>query len=195
LKRKRNDEALHLIWAQFEQQPGLGHYQKLQGVAQRLGLWAEQRKRALALVEEVIARDAATIDRWTKKARTPDQSLRMEIALWEKDLDAAWRAAHEGICHRDLLIALAGKLEAARPADAITLYRRVVPPIVGQTDNAAYADAIKLIRKMGNLMTNIDQSRKFADYLAELHAQFKPKRNFIKLLDAVARAHATGSRR
>jgi len=146
-------------------------------------------------VEEVIARDAATIDRWKKQARTPDHSLRVEIALWEKDLDAAWRAAHEGICHRNLLIELAGKLEAARPADAIALYRRVVPPIIGQTGNAAYADAIKLIRKIGNLMRNIDQSREFGDYLAELHAQFKPKRNFIKLLDGVARAHATGSKR
>ena len=195
LKRKRNDEALRLTWEEFEEQPGLEHYKKLQGVAERLGVWAEQRKRALSLVDNVIARDAATTDRWNKQARTPDHSLRMEIALWEKDLDAAWRAAHAGICHRNLLIALAGKLEAARPADAITLYRRVVPPIVGQTDNTAYANAIELIRKMGNLMRNIDQSRKFADYLAELHAQFKPKRNFIKLLDAVARAHATGSKR
>ena len=102
LKRKRNDEALNLTWLQFEERPGLEHYKKLQGIAEHLGLWAEQRKRALALVEEVIARDAATIDRWKKQARTPDHSLRVEIALWEKDLDAAWRAAHEGICHRNL---------------------------------------------------------------------------------------------
>lgn len=32
-----------------------------------------------------------------------------------------------------------------------------------------------------------DQSRQFGDYLAELRVQFKPKRNFIKLLDGVAR--------
>lgn len=195
LKRKRTDEAMNLTWVQFEEQPELGRYKKLRGIAEHLGLWAEQRKRALALVEEVIARDAATIDRWKKQARTPDHSLRVEIALWEKDLDAAWRAAHEGICHRNLLIELAGKLEAARPADAIALYRRVIPPIIGQTGNAAYADAIKLVRKVGNLMRNIDQSREFGDYLAELHAQFKLKRNFIELLGGVARAHATGSKR
>lgn len=194
LKRKRNDEALHLTWEEFEQRPGLEHYKKLQGVAEHLSVWAEQRKRALSLVDDVTARDAAIIDRWNKQARTPDHSLRVEIALWEKDLDAAWRAANSGTCHRDLLIALAGKLETARPADAITLYRWVVPPIIGQTDNAAYANAIELIRKMGNLMRNMGQSRVFADYLAELHAQFKPKRNFIKLLDAVARAHATGTK-
>jgi uncharacterized Zn finger protein len=195
LKRKRNDEALNLTWLQFEERTGLEHYKKLQRIAQRLGLWTEQRERALALVAKVIARGAATIDPWNRQERTPDHSLRVEIALWEKDLDAAWQTAHEGICHRDLLIALAGKLEATRPADAISIYRRVVPPIVGQAHNTAYADAIKLIRKMGNLMTNIDQSREFGDYLAALHAQFKPKRNFIKLLDEVARAHVAGSKR
>jgi hypothetical protein len=34
------------------------------------------------------------------------------------------------------------------------------------------------------------QSRQFGDYLAELRVQFKPKRNFIKLLDGVARSAA-----
>jgi hypothetical protein len=33
-------------------------------------------------------------------------------------------------------------------------------------------------------------SRQFGDYLAELRVQFKPKRNFIKLLDEVARSAA-----
>ena len=31
--------------------------------------------------------------------------------MWEKDLDAAWAAIHQGICARNLLIALAAKLE------------------------------------------------------------------------------------
>lgn len=109
--------------------------------------------------------------------------------MWEQDLDAAWAAAHEGICNRNLLIALAGKLENSRPSDAVSLYRRVVPAIVEQTNNTAYADAIKLIRKVGRLMKAFEQSRQFSDYLAELRVQFKPKRNFIKLLDAVGRAY------
>ena len=116
--------------------------------------------------------------------------MRAEIALWEQDLDAAWSAAHEGICDRNLLIALAGMLEASRPSDAVSLYRRVVPPIVEQTNNTAYDEAIKLIRKVGGLMNAQSQSRQFGDYLAELRVQFKPKRNFIKLLDGVARSAA-----
>lgn len=188
LKRRRNDEALQLTWIQFEERPGLEHYKKLQQVAGKLGVWPAQRSRALSLVAEVIARAATTTTRWKPKPSTPDHSLSVEIALWEQDLDAAWAAAHEGICDRNLLITLAGKLENSRPSDAVSLYRRVVPAIVGQTNNAAYAEAIKLVRKVGRLMKAQDHSRQFPDYLAELRVQFKAKRNFIKLLDGVGRA-------
>jgi len=105
-------------------------------------------------------------------------------------MDSAWTEAHEGACERSLLIALAGALEASRADDAISLYRRVVPPIVEQTSNAAYQEAIKLIGKVGGLMKAQNQSRQFGDYLAQLGVQFKPKRNFIKLLDGVARSAA-----
>ena len=190
LKRKRNDEALQLTWIQFEEQPILEYYKKLHDVAGKLSLWPEQRDRALARVAEVIAREVSTTNRWKPKPSTPNYSLRVEIALWGKDLDAAWEFAHKGICDRNLLIVLAGKLEPSRPGDAVSLYRRVVPPIVEQTNNTAYAEAIKLIRKVGGLMKAQSQSRQFGDYVAELRVQFKPKRNFIKLLDGVARSAA-----
>ncbi|MHB9101837.1 MAG: SWIM zinc finger family protein [Sulfuricella sp.] len=188
LKRKRSDEALQLTWIQFEERPSLEHYKKLHDVAGKLGLWPDQRKRALAWVAEVIAREAGATSRWKPKPSAPNTSLRVEIALWEEDLDAAWAAAHQGICDRNRLITLAGKLESSRPGDAISLYRQVVPPIVEQTSNTAYEEAIKLIRKVGGLMKAQNQSRPFGDYLAELRVQFKPKRNFIKLLDVVARS-------
>ena len=188
LKRKRHDEALQLTWIRFEERPNLEHYEKLHAVASKLGLWPAQRDRALAKVAEVVSREAATTNRFKPKPSTPNHSLRVEIALWEKDLAAAWAYAHEGSCERSLLIALAGKLEASRPGDAVSLYRRVVSPIVEQTNNAAYHDAIKLIRKVGDLMGVQSQSRQFGDYLAELRVRFKPKRNFVKLLDGVARA-------
>lgn len=65
-----------------------------------------------------------------------------------------------------------------------------MPLIVGQTNNAAYAEAIKLICRVGGVMQAQSQSRQFGDYLAELRVQFKPKRNFIKLLDGLARGAA-----
>ena len=192
LKRKRNDEALQLTWVQFEERPGLEYYKKLHGVAKHLGIWPGQRSRALALVSDISAREAVKTNRWKPKPSVPDHSLRVEIALWEKDLDAAWAAAQQGVCDRNLLIALAEKLEPARPNDAIMLYRRVVPPIVEQTNNAAYEEAIKLVRKVGKLMGAQKRTGEFADYLTELRVRFKPKRNFIKLLDGVSRAFSTG---
>jgi len=188
LKRKRNDEAVQLTWIQFEEGPSLEAFKKLHDVAGKLGIWPAQRERALTKLADTIAREAATTSRWKPKPSAPNHSLRVEIALWEKDLDAAWTAAHQGICDRNLLIALAGKLEPSRPDDAISLYRRVVPFIVEQTNNAAYGEATRLIRKVGGLMKARNQSRQFGDYLAELRVRFKPKRNFVKLLDGVARS-------
>lgn len=190
LKRKRNDEALQLTWVQFEERPILEHYKKLHDVADKLGLWPEQRDLALSWVAETIAREASATSRWKPKPSTPNYSLRVEIALWENDLDAAWEFSHEGICDRNLLIALSGKLEASHPDGAISLYRRVVPPIVEQTNNTAYEEAIKLIRKVSGLMKAQGKSQQFSDYLAELRVQFKPKRNFIKSLDGVVRSVA-----
>lgn len=188
IERERNDEALQLTWVQFEERPSLELYRKLHAVADQLALWPEQRNRALARVSEVIASAANTRSQWKPKPSLPDYSLRMEIALWEDDLDAAWATALQGICNRNLLITLAGKLESKRPGDAVSLYRQVVPPIVEQTGNAAYEEAIRLVRKVGGLMQALNQTRQFGDYLAELRVQFKPKRNFIKLLDGVVRS-------
>jgi uncharacterized Zn finger protein len=70
----------------------------------------------------------------------------------------------------------------------------VVPRIVEQTNNAAYAEAIKLIRRVMEMMNAQGKSGECRDYLAELRVQFKPKRNFINLLDEVARAAVEAKR-
>ncbi|WP_206667254.1 SWIM zinc finger family protein [Candidatus Methylobacter oryzae] len=155
LKLKRDDEALALTWVQFEESASLAHYKKLHAVAEQLGIWPEQRKRALAKVDEVIAAQAAFTTFWKPKSSIPYYSLRLEIALWENDFDAAWEAIHAGSCKQDLLIILAGKLGRTRPNDALILYRRVIPAIVDQTNNTAYAEAIKLINKVGTIINGV----------------------------------------
>lgn len=190
LKCERKDEALQLTWVQFEERPGLETFKKLHDVAGKLGIWPTQRERALSRLADLTASEAAATSRWKPKPSLPNYSLRLSIALWEEDLDAAWTAAHQGICDRNLRVTLAGRLESARPEDAISLYRQVVPMIVGETNNSAYYEGIQLIRKVGGLMKTLNQSRQFGDYLAELRVQFKPKRNFIKLLDDLGRSTA-----
>lgn len=188
LKRKRGDEALRLTWIQFEERPALEPYKKLHEVAGKLGIWPAQRERALAWLDQAITKEATTTSRWMPKQSTPNFTLRLSIALWEDDLDAAWTVAHQGTCDRGLLITLAGKLEKDRADDAISLYRQVIPTIVDETKNSAYEEGVRLIRRVGDLMKARKQLSRFGDYLAELRLQFKPKRNFIKLLDEVVRA-------
>lgn len=187
LQRKRNDEALQLTWVQFEERALLEQYKKLHAVAGQIGVWPQQRERALARVAEVIAGEAAVTTHWKPKPSLPDYSLRLAIALWEEDLEAAWEAVHAGICSQSLLIALAGQLEATRADDALTLYKQIIPSIVEQTNNAAYDHAVKLIRKVEGIMNTLQRNPEFGDYLAELRVRFKPKRNFIKLLDGVGK--------
>jgi uncharacterized Zn finger protein len=187
LKRRRNDEALQLTWIQFEERPGLEPYKKLHTVASRLGSWSAQRERALAWLDQAITKEAAATNAWKPKPSTPNYSLRLSIALWEKDIDAAWTTAHRGICDRTLLITLAGKLEKDRADDAISLYQRVIPAIVAETKNSAYEEGVRLVRRIGGLMKVQNRLRAFGDYLAELRLQFKAKRNFMKLMDAVNR--------
>lgn len=188
LNHKRNDEALQLTWIQFEERPGLEPYKKLHEVAGKLGIWPAQRERALAWLDQTITKEATSTSRWKPKPSTPNYSLRLSIALWEKDLDAAWTAAHLGSCDRSLLITLAGKLEKDRADDAISLYRRVIPAIVDETKNSAYEEGVRLVRRVGDLMKVQKNVSQYGDYLTELRLQFKPKRNFIKLLDDVVRS-------
>jgi tetratricopeptide (TPR) repeat protein len=185
IKRKRPAEALQLTWTQFEEQPGLEHYQKLHAVATKQGTWPAQRERALHVLNAAIARDATQLTRWQPKPYRPDTSRVLAIALWEGDVGAAWEAVQSGRCQQGLRLSLAKGLAPTRAQDAIELYRTIVVEMVEQTKNDAYASAVNLVKEVQKLMVGLGQVPQFARYVAELRLAFKPKRNFIKMLDAV----------
>ncbi|MGR8940626.1 MAG: SWIM zinc finger family protein [Gammaproteobacteria bacterium] len=186
-KRQRNEEALQLTWVQFEERAIMDHYKKLYVVAERLGVWPEQRERALAKLADAIVEQSAAASAWKMKSGIPDYSVRLQIALWENNLEDGWTAAHAGVCNRNLLIDLAAKLETVRPDDALALYQQIIPTIVEQTNNTAYAEAVKLVRRVEDILSAQERKCEFSAYLTELRVRFKPKRNFVKLLDEVSR--------
>jgi hypothetical protein len=151
-----------------------------------LGQWQEQRERALSVVDAAIAARAIGHRQWGRQPVEPNYSLRVAVALWEQDFGAAWEYANLGVCDRNLLIVLAGKLEMTRLDDAVELYRRVVPALLEQTNNAAYEEAIGLLQKMADALSAHRRSEELAAYLGHLRVEFKRKRNFIKLLDRFA---------
>jgi len=177
LRRKRNDEAMRLIWVQFAEQPGLDHYQKLHRFAEQAGLWKTFRLQALAYLDNLIASPSS------KRHYFSPAAILTEIYLWEKNIAAAWAAASQGVISDQLWLKLAAVRAVDHPADAVPIYRRLIETAVGHTNNTAYDDAIKLLKKLEPLWARLDSPTDFGQYIAQLRAQYKAKRNFIKLLD------------
>lgn len=184
LEAERFDDALSLLWSQFEQEPSLAAYVKLKNAAERQDSWPGWRQRGLDYVREKI--QASEQDRPRGRWRfSPwsDHSLLVEIFLWEDDPGAAWQEACDGGCTDDLWLQLARHREKEHPEDAVAVYQRQVGPIVGRTNNNAYAEAVVLIRRIGNLMNGSGDREDFLQYLAALRTEFKRKRNFVQMLD------------
>ncbi len=80
---------------------------------------------------------------------------------------------------------LAAVREADHLQDALAIYRARIAPLVEITNKAAYERAIELLQKVRKLMQRLRRETEFDDYLTALKVEYKRKRNFIKLLDAM----------
>jgi uncharacterized Zn finger protein len=181
----RHDEAMALIWGQFERRVDLQAYIHLKEHADRAKQWPAWRQKALELVHKEIGeamRRPRPQDRWTYH-RPPDHSLLVEIYLWEKDAESAWQEAQVGGCSNELWMRLAEHREKDHPADALAIYCKQIAPIVSRTNNEAYHEAFELIHTIKVLMARLDQHDQFAAYLDDLRKTYKPKRNFMAMLN------------
>jgi len=185
-QRKRHDEAMQLIWANFIERPHLEEYKRLKEHAERIKEWPRWREQALRHIRAIIA-DAKRHKPQTYRywANDQDHSLLVEIFIWEKDIEAAWQEAQTGGCSNHLWMKLAKLREKKHPTDAVEVYRTQVEPIVQRTNNQAYIEAIRLIKKVGGLMKQLGQDKEFAEYISSLRIKYGAKRNFIKLLNRI----------
>ena len=181
---KRHDDAMKLIWLNFAEHAVLENYKNLKSHADRAGQWPAWREKAVSFIRAAIAKEKQK--RISKSwAFAPDHSLLIEIFLWEKGPDAAWREAKEGGCSERLWMKLAAGREKDHPVDAIEVYRKWIDPIVNRKDNRAYEEAAALIRKIQALMNRLKRDAEFTDYLLGVRVTHKQKRNFMKLLDRI----------
>lgn len=171
----RCDEAQDMAWTLFCRSPSLRNYQRLHGIGCALGRWPERR---LAALHWLTKRPG---DRYASGS-LPDPSIRLEIALWEQDLAGAWDAFCAGPCRIPLALRLADLLEATTPGQAVAIYQRILASQVALTCNSGYEAGMQMVARLAHVMS----AEAFAELRANLHRQYKAKRNFIKLLDAFA---------
>jgi tetratricopeptide (TPR) repeat protein len=183
IKCERTAEAEQLVWVQFEEKPELAQFCKLHDLGKKLGNWTALRERALSSLENTVVMKASTITRWHPQPTQPDWSQRIEIAIWENDLETAWQFSQMGDCRRRTLLSLAEKLEKHQSNNAASLYCIIIPSIVDETNNQAYREAVRYLSKLGGIYRSLDKTEEFAKFVASLRIRFKAKRNFIKLLD------------
>ncbi len=168
-----DDEALALLWRNFEEQPSEHAYQTLlEAAGNRRESWCERALQALHVREQASA-----------KGGKANATLRIGILLGENRVAEAVELAADQGCAPDLLERLAGKAEKLDPGAAAGFYRRVVEFSMGNNPgNSAYGRAAENLRCMRPLLGQAE----FAAYLADLRQRFRAKRNFIKLLDEMA---------
>jgi uncharacterized Zn finger protein len=179
----RHHDAMELTWQAFVDCPDFELYQSLKRHADRFRVWQDWRDKALAYIRENVA---ATCRPRTERSSTPfprDHSVLVEIFIWERNVEDAWREAKGGGCSAGLWLKLAEKREESHPHDALAVYRKHIARVLTQADSRGYDEAVCFIGKMRKLMMDTGASTAFARDVAELRALNRRKRNFIKLLD------------
>lgn len=186
---KRHDDAMTLIWAEFTDHPSLERIKLLKQHADRTESWSSWRKKAIDHIQAEIkklkaARPGSPYSMGYSWDRGCNSSLLIEIYLWEKDIESAWRQARSGGASPQLWYQLAGMREKTHPGEAAEAYQHIVEDEVARGGNDSYRDAVKLVAKIQSLLKEAKREKEFPAYLDEVRTSFKPKRNFIKLLDA-----------
>jgi hypothetical protein len=107
----------------------------------------------------------------------------VEIYLYEQDVEAAWREAQEGGCANALWLKLALDREAEHPGDAAPVFLKLAQASVAAVQDGRYENAVRLLVITASTMKRIGQSPRFLGQLELLRAQYKLKRNFLKLIE------------
>ena len=115
----RDEEAMDLIWRQFEERPSHASYELLHEHAMASGAWNDWRERALHVMRSIDDGERSARAKASKASRTsaptsrfqpvfdsrPASSELVRAYLWEGDVEAAWSQAQAGGCSVQLLAA------------------------------------------------------------------------------------------
>jgi SWIM zinc finger len=178
----RPGEVLALRRDRFAAGRTLRGYQQLRQAATAAGRWPDEREPALAL----LAADARV-----PRPRPPGTSadwtgpVLVDALLDEGENDAAWAAAQqvpEAVSPGQWL-RLADLAAAARPADALAVYLRLIEPLRARTGEKVYEQVARLLRAARACHQALGTSAEFDRYLAWLREDQKRKPNLMLMLN------------
>ena len=192
-RKHRNAEVMELYWTEFAAHPCLERYRELKKQAEKEKSWTSWRAKAFERIREAIA--AGKKKRNERRTRSggwspryyfdheDDNSLLVEILLWEKKPDEAWREAKAGDCSENWWLKLAAWREKANPEDCIPIWRRRIERLTQHANQCDYVPAAESLVKLGELMTRTGAGKEFAAHMRTIRDELRRRRNFISELD------------
>jgi SWIM zinc finger len=177
----RADDVLTLRRDRFAADSTLTGYQRLRQAATAAGRWPAEREQALALLTATARAPHSGAGRgldWTGP-------VLVDALLDDGEADAAWTAAAEvpDATSPAQWLRLADEVAAARPADALEVYRRLIEPLRSRTGDKIYESAARLLRSARACHQALGTTAEFDRYLALFRADQKRKPNLMRLLD------------
>ncbi len=189
-KNKEYAKEAELYWWYFEHTMRFETYLDFKKSSVKCGNWEECRNKTMKLLvsdAEKRQRNAkAVYSSWGNYQHRPDNaSLLVKISLHEKEYIEALGYAQKYGCSKSLWLELADNIAATHIQAAISIYQEQIAELIKQTNNSSYNDAIKLITKLQEFYEEHDDGENFFLYIETLKAEFKAKRNMMKLLEEV----------
>ncbi|MEU2225279.1 DUF6880 family protein [Streptomyces sp. NPDC018347] len=165
-------DAVALRRGHFAARRTLLTYRQLRSASQAADDWPAERESALALLRADAVRQG-------QRGGRP----LIDALLDDEDTAAAWHAATEFGAHDDQWLTLADRSRTTRPAEALTVYRRLIEPLTHQTGNDVYERLTSLLLSMRECHRHLNTPADFTAYVISLRTTQRRKRNLMRLMD------------
>ncbi|MFF1628298.1 SWIM zinc finger domain-containing protein [Streptomyces sp. NPDC058272] len=169
----RPAEVVRVRRDRFRAERSLAAYQQLRAAARAADCWETERGAALAALREDARREHGG---WYRG------SVLIDALLDDGDLDAAWREAVGRADDRQWRH-LADLSRETRPADALTVYLRLIEPLKEPTGDHVYERMAQLLLDARTCHRVLGTEVEFTAYLAALRVDLKRRRKLMTILD------------
>jgi uncharacterized Zn finger protein len=184
-RRGDHDKSLKILWDLFLTSPNRANFITLHDYTEPMGGWQAWRDNAVDHLNNKLAEEKSgpkpSYPFYSRGAQAKQELI--AIYLWEKNPDAAWELAKAEGCDDAAWKEIAFAREHTHPEDSLSVYKRLIPPLIEPVTNGQYEQPVELIAHVRKAMRLLDRDREFREYVAELRSTFKRKRNFLLLLD------------